>query len=454
MAAAIPVAAAVVGTAATVKSVADQNAAAKRQQEALDAQAQASQQNTALRLLELEKQKIYAQSQMQIDNMARLNAREVQRAEMSLNEQQLRLQEQQLIAEAQAQVEMSKQGLSNQIQGLDVQDFATQQSADLQRGQAQNQSAIQEARNVYNTRSQLQSSVLSQNQSLIDVERNRSNSIIGANAEMIAKQEQAAQILNSLAADYRQANRQQDRQLDQQASIAVQLAAQTGSANSLSDRALLASNLNEIDQDTIDRTVTANRTVDSVNNSVEMQQALQDYLIGRANNDAVVQRSVSNASGVLQREGLFNNFRIDQFANQSQLQNALSGINLNEQTALSQSGIQREAAQQGAFQQQMLALRDRDIGIRDVHTGLNGLEIARKAQENKFRLENEMSNLNDRFANIALNSQRLSTQVAGEAELNSLNAQRNSITSPGFLGTAGALAQGASSIYNGFLSGR
>lgn len=454
MGAAVPVAAAVIGTAATVKSVADQNSAAKRQQEALDAQANASQQNTALRLLELEKQKLYAQSQIQIDNMARLNAREVQRAEMSLNEQQLALQEQQAQAEAQAQILMSNQGLSNNLQGLDIQDFATQESANLQRTQAQNQAAIQERISVDTTRSQLQSSLLSQNQGLIDIQRNRGNTIIGANAEMLAKQEQAAQLMDNLAADFKQADRQRKQQLDQQASLAVQLAAQTGSSNSLSDKALLASNLGEIEQDTIDRQVSGSRTIDNINSSVELQEALQQYLIGRANRDAVTQTAVNTAGGVLQREGLFNNFATDQFATQSQLQNALAGINLNEQTQLGMSGIQREQLHQGAFQEQMLSERDRAMTLGQLGVARNSMELARQAQENKFKLENEMANLNERFANIALNSQRMSAEVAGQAELASLTAQRNSVTSPGFLGTAGALAQGASTIYNGFLSGR
>ena len=454
MGAVVPIVGAVVGTASAVSSISSQNKQAKAQREAIDAQAANSEANTALRLIEIEKQKLYAQSQTQIDNMARLNAREVQRAQNQLTQAQLDLQIQQAQLQQQTQSQIIGQNRDTQLQQLDVGDFTNQAQGQLTREAARNQFAVGEAKDVISTREGLQSSILSQNQALLDIEKQRSNSIVSANAQQIAAQEQATQILEGLATDFRQLERQQDRALDQQAAVAVQLAAQTGSPNSLSDQALLSANTNELSQDLVEATRQAGRTIGSVNNSLDMQSALREYLIKRANVTSGTQTAVANAQSVLQRESLFNNFSVNQTQRKQQLQQQLAGSNI-QQTAQGQvNQIQRTGIQNQASQQQKLLDIQADAIVQTSQVDKNALEILKSAQANKFQLENEMSNLNNRFSDIALNSQKISAQVAGQSELNSLQAQRASITSPGALGTIGAITQGASAIYNGFLSGR
>lgn len=454
MGAVVPVVGAVVGTVSAVSSISSQNRQAQAQRDAIDAQAANSETSTALRLIEIEKQKLYAQSQTQIDNMARLNAREVQRAQNQLTEQQLNLQIQQAQLEQQAQTEIIGQQRDTQLEQLNVSDFSNEAQAGLSRDAARNQAVIGEARDIIGTRQGLQSSVLAQNQALFDIEQQRANSIVSANAQQIAAQEQATQILNGLATDFRNLERQQDRALDQQAAVAVQLAAQTGSPNSLSDRALLDANTNELSQDLVDATVDAGRTIGSVNRSLDMQSALREYLIKRANVTSGVNTAVTNAQSVLQRESLFDNFRVNQTQREQQLQQSLAGIDI-QSTAQGQSNqIARTNVQNQAAQQQGLVDIQANTLANAANVDKNALEILKSAQQNKFRLENEMSSLNNRFSDIALNSQKVSAQVSGQAELNALQAQRASVTSPGALGTIGALAQGASSIYNGFLSNR
>lgn len=454
MGAVIPIVGAVVGTASAVSSISKQNKQAKEQKRAIQAQEEASAANTAMRLEEIERQKLYSKSQIQIDNLARLNAREVERAETRLQQQELALQEQYLNAERQAVEQMTGQDLQNQLGSLDVQGFANQQQGMLASESAQNQFAANQARDSSNTRLSLQGSILNQNQGMLDIERARGNSIIGANQQQIAAQEQATQLLQGVAQQTRQFDRQTDQRLRQQASMAIQLAAQTGSANSLSDQALLMANVNDISQDTQDIRMDSNQQIGNVEQSLAMQGAMRDFQINRANQDAATQGSVNIAQGTLQREGLFDGFSINQFANNAQLQNTLANINLGQQTSSQMQGIQRQDLHNKTYQERLLAELNRTMGQGQIAQERAGMETLQQAQENKYQLENEMANVNERFSELALNSSKVSAEVAGKSELASLQAQRRGVQSPGFLGTAGALASGAAGIYNGFLSGR
>jgi len=454
MGAIVPVVGAVVGLASTAKSISNQNKQAQSQRAAIDAQQQASAQNTALRLNEIERQKLFARSQTQIDNLARLNAREVERAETALSRQELALQEQTANAELAIQQQMSQQRLGSQNAQLDLQQFGANQQAQLNRNSAQNAFATTQARQTDNTRLQLQSSVLNQNQSLLDIERQRGNSVIGANQQQIAAQEQATQVLQGVASQARQFDRGVDDALRQQASMAIQLAAATGSANSLSDKALLANNLNDLSQDAQDFRVDANQQIGNVESSLNMQTSMRDYLLRQANQDAATRGAVTLGQGALQREGLFNSFSINQFANQAQLESTLAGINLSSQ--LGNQGNQLQRSQLSNQEQQTMALAqlDNTTTAGNIQQGRQGLDVLQSAQENKFKLGNEMATVNDRFADMDLNSQRVSAEVAGSSEINSLKAQRNSVQSPGFLGTVGQVASAGAGIYNGFLSNR
>lgn len=468
MAAAVPVVSAVVGTASAVSGIAAQNKQARQQQEALEAQIANSETNTALRLIEIERQKIFAQAQNQINEMSRQNASAVRQAQDAIQEANMNLQAQQNLQNADAATFLNNQQSNTQQAQLNQQGFANQAQNQLAGMQAdvglrmqQNQAnaqfglAQQAAGNDFtNQMSQIQQQ---QAQGLLNVQQGQNQAILGANQQQLQADQQAAQVLDQLATEFENASRQQTNQLRQQAITQAQLRSQTGSLNSLSDQAFMGNAEGELQLDAMARAAQGSSTIANLNNNLELQDALRRYSINQANRQANTARQNIPLQSQLQRLSLLQqlddrstqaNIQRDLSLQSASVQNALAkrGIDVNRLSQQQAQQLQQQLLTNQQLQQQMLIDMDRLENSYEDNITANTFGMVQQAGKASEALQKEMESLNSQFSEIALNSSAGAAQLAGNAELAALRAQQANVNKPGFLNTLGTLTQGASAI--------
>lgn len=121
MAVAVGIVGAVVGAASAASSISQQNSAAASQKEALSNQAKLNQQSIALQLYDLERQRLYADQQSQLDQVSRGLSRQVEMQQNQLQRNELVQQGRQSGAEYDVQRQLNRSQLQQQTAQNQVQ---------------------------------------------------------------------------------------------------------------------------------------------------------------------------------------------------------------------------------------------------------------------------------------------------------------------------------------------
>lgn len=447
MGAVVPIVGAVAGVAGTVSTINSQNRAASAQADALSAQSQSSKVNLQARLLEIERQRMFAETQSKLDEIGRNQARAFEVNENAIARGQLSLAQQQALLNEQAQEVFRDRKTDTALAGVDQ----SQTSRQVQTGIAGRQIEGQNASQFLGSQGQFQQDILGNTlgygQQLYNIEGQREGQILSANQQNISAQQQAAQAFEALSADFETAGRQQDQALRQQAAQQAQLAYQGGNLSS-SDQALLGRNVQDLATDLVSRTKRAGRSVDSISQNAEMQSALRDYLVGTAERNAGLSRDVAGSERTLARTSLFNRRGLEEFSRKEQLQLARLGLRAQNLTASQQEALQRFGIKAGAQNEESLARLAAIEELGGLEMDEAALDLLAAAQENRFDVQKQQQRLNEEFADTALSSQRLTTQAAGAAEQQMIAAQRGAIQRPGFLSSAARLAQAGIGAYD------
>lgn len=443
----VPIVGAVAGVAGTVSQISAQNKAANAQEASLTAQAKSSSMNTKARLLEIERQRMFAESQSKLDEIGRNQARAFEVNESAIARGQLSLARQQALLNEEAQNLFTQREEDINLGKVDQAETARKVQTGIAGRQIADQNTLQRLGNKMQFQQGMLGTELGYGQQLFNIEGQREGDIRQANQQNIAAQQQAAQAFESLASDFETAGRQQDMALRQQAAQRAQLAFQGGNL-SASDQALMGRNIEDLATDLVSRTKRVGRSADSISQNVELQDALRDYLVGTAERSADMSERGAGGERLLARTSLMNQRGLNEFSRKEQAALARLGLRSQNLTARQQEALQRFGITAGADNQEALARLAAIEELGQLDMDESALDLLDAAQENRFAIAKQQQMLNEEFADTALSSQRLTTQQAGAAQQAMIAAQKSAIQRPGFLSIAGRLGQAGIGAYN------
>lgn len=432
MAAAVPVVGAVVGTAATVSSVAQQNKQAAQQRDAIAQQQSQAALDTQMRLIEIERQKAYINQQLELNKLSASQDRYVQQAQVSLEEQAIEQSKKEALLNQQLQATLLNQGadadtmrllqqFESEKMGRQLDVAATRMGSDLQY-------LSESAMNELNTNNALYGSTAQLRGQMANLSNQDIAQLSSTNAE-----------LQKIADEYKQASTETKAFMRQRAMNIVSLA--QGGYLSDSDRALLGS----MDKEQLDKA--ADRILRG-NQAQGVLKATEDYVLKMneiAKQSALTQHGAAQAGAI--GEGTIRQTSMDvgkQLSDtQLKLRDALAGMTAEQSYALEKLGIDNN---------KLLALDLQNVEtvqqLSQAGLDQGALEVLKLTQKNSFELQNQQDELNKQFSTLALQGQGLSIQQQGLAQQQALKAQKESIRSPGTLGLLTTAGMGAYNIYN------
>ena len=413
--AAVPIIAAVVGTAATVNSTVRANQQAARQRESLRTSQSANALSTEMVLLEIEQQKLFNQQQRQLNDQARLQ-------EYMVNQQQQTIQKQQL--EQQAGIQSSNAQIQDQLtnrQALVTQGQTTQQQNN-QNLQLQVQKQLQDINN-------LTSSFYSN--AGLDINRagdafNRANVLrsqnISAEDQKLATSNELSSQMQDLYTQYQSASEQGRTALRNKAAALVALS-QGGQVNE-SVRAALDEQSSELDQATMNQILNSRQQEFRLGQDAGLSNQRINEEIERIRKNFLIQDTLTNLSGDTQKDQINKNSTIASVSNDAGFLSNM--LNVQQQAALRNYGTNLDLSTGiGTNYLNNQATLD-TLGLDRA-----ALDILSLTQGNTFSLGNAQSELDQQFGEIALNSRAAGVQSAANSERAAINSQINGIRSPG-----------------------
>jgi hypothetical protein len=459
----------------TLSGLSAQQKQAKAQRDALDQQKSSSEANTQLRLIELQRQKMYSEYNYMIDEARRRQVMMQDDAELQLARQQdiaaanlgnlqnqssfalgqQRNQMQQNLANLQNrnQFQIGQQQLGNQRTiGQGLQNVGYEQ----QRGQLD----LGLQQNLFGLDAQRQQQYIES----LNLDRQAADTEFqsGQQARNIEGQQnqQAASVLNTLAGRFLEQRRGGEQRGRARAQLQAQLGMSGGGLSS-SDNSLMDADINQMLDEFSGLIAAGNFNADLVAKRLGLseQEAQQVRQLGEVmatsqRQQAGGQRGLADAYsqlgktttrgqydtalGGLNFERTLNNQAInDQYRLgmlEMQDQNALTGIENAEQYLLNNIGLT------SAYQNNRL-----DINSARALNEI-GMGTYKSARDIQYGIERASAELNKQFYDTALSSAGASVRTQAAAELANLRAARNSIQSPGLLSYLGAGLQGYQAI--------
>lgn len=527
MGAAVPIIGGVVGVAGTISGISQQERQARQQQEALLAQEQAASRNMDLRLQEIEQQRLYAQYQQQIEAVARANTAAYQQQEDQITRQQINFANQQQQFMSQMQL-MQQQGQIDDQQAMGRLNFDTQRrtssfneqtqraanninrdigegrlsfnqagrnlqqtgqdmQTDLGRRQLMGQQGLQRAGEGMQFETALQREQLAFQQNLRGLVDQYDNARIGANAADIQAENQALQgsrELNRMA----QEGTRELRGAEQATANNLQALSQRGDTAGISDSARLLADteMNEAQQNAIERRMLLNEGQSELNANLELSRGLSNFSRIDASRQLIEGARGLASTREINRNALDNQRLLSEFGRTEQTQNFENTADVNRYLSSMGNNLASRQERFSLDQQSRLAdfqlrrgsqLNDINLGQQRQAMGIQNaaldrsrsmsqqeyeyavlqaaldagmenqaLDILQQARANTNALENQAAQLNNTMSDIAFSQNAFSTINTGRSEINALAAQRNNVQSPGFLSYASAGIQAASSL--------
>lgn len=468
MGAAVPIVGAVVGTASAVSQISASNKAAKQQSQALLAQEKSAQSNLALRLQEIERQRLYAQYASQLNELSRLSNLSYQQNEDAMTRQEINMntgmQVQQALMNENLQYMQGNTQLAslNQQRGQadmnrNMQLTADQQQQRLARGQFGAQELGQQMADAgqlsqFNAQERLQ-----MDSAMNQLIGNFTNQQVAAGNQAV--QNAAAQAEGM--AQFRelgQAAEVEGRQLRTQEAQARQgLSARGFAGQSMSDRRVADQLQNEGIRNALQR----QQILNEGRSTLQANRELGDALVGFSRNEsqrALVQGTRQTLTGqAINRAGLNQQLALNAYGRdvgrtgfeaEQELGSFLSnygyqaGVLADAQNAAIQQNQVWQANELAKGQSEYAILQ----AVLDAGLEHQAMDILQQARVQNHQLQNAAAALNQTFTDEAFSQQAFSTVNSGNAQIAALQAQRGSISSPGLLGYAGALAQGGMGI--------
>lgn len=475
MGAALPVVGAATGVVSTLSGLSAQQKQAQAQRDAIDQQKSTVEANTQLRLLELQRQKLYSEYNHQIDEARRMQVMMQDDAELQLARQQdqaaanigllqnqssfnlgmLQNQQMQQLAEMQRrnQLQIGQQQLGNQLTI-----GSSQVDLEHQFGKVQLDQALQQGLFQAGVREQ---------QGLLDtlgLDRQAADTLYqsGQQARNLESQasRQATQVLEAIVQrllGQRQQGEQRDRARQQ---VLAQLGV-SGGGYSASDLALASGDLEQQISEFANLIASGNFNADLLSQQLgltkEEADALREFGTSMSAN---LSQQAQSARGLVGAEADYNRLLTsNQYAQQ------MGGLDFNRQMG--------NIALTDAYRLQMLNLQDENalaqiqdnqqyllnqIGLLsgyqnnalDIQStrALNeiGMGTYKSARDIQYGIERASAELNKQFYDTALSSAGAAVRTQAASELASLRAARNSIQSPGLLSYLGAGLQGYEAI--------
>ena len=506
MGAAVGIASAAVGAVGTISGISAQAQQQRAQDDALAAQQEASSMNIALRTQEIERQKLFAQFQVQLDQLNRQSERmfndlenfavnqQFQQQEAQVQQQQ---QEQSLLSQRGAQLQQfqagqqlsqqqqqlaSRQTLEN-IQGgvqgaqLDIQ----AQNALFQRQLASGalgRQALGEEQRFRTTQFQTQQGLIQQ---LASAGRSTQQELLGIGQSQIGQQGQIAGALDQIQQEILASVSSQRDQAKARALARVQLTGGATAGMSASDLALLGESLSQEETNFATTSSRSQRLIDQLAQDADFANNLSAQL-----SQATRLRGVASALGIQSQASLANQQNIVQnLLTSNQIAESQGQQNVELASRLAQLGVSRSQLQatqglsamdiiaQGNAASQQAQLTSglanieniqRQLGISqqaalqlaEINLSRGAQGLLQTEQANRQDIQDAAARINAAFGEQALQSQLLGTQAAGASEQAALAAARRT-TGGGGLGTflgAGASLLSAGSQIAGILGQR
>lgn len=437
MAVAVGIVGAVVGAASAASSISQQNSAAASQKEALSNQAKLNQQSIALQLYDLERQRLYADQQSQLDQVSRGLSRQVEMQQNQLQRNELVQQGRQSGAEYDVQRQLNRSQLQQQTAQNQVQYDQQGRVIQGQLGQVGAQANAQQL----NFGGQMAGIDANQMTESANLQAQRQQADSTTRAAGIQSNYALGQQQGEIAGQAEQAGKQLSQNMGQLEGARAAAYGQGGL--STASQALLNRNMAEavVGQQTFNQE--ANRQTQLLDQQQRLEETVRNNTLERNQAQEDFGQAVLDEQSGRQRNVLSGNYAIDRMLNQ----NARQGLNIQNQ----ERGYGRDLANavaRGEFNNSNASAElARNVGQRDRNEARQSLNIDRQVTRNQFNLGEAQSRLQQQFFDTALTTQRLSTSLAGQEQLNALRAQRGAIQSPGALGMLGALAQGGANIY-------
>lgn len=475
MGAALPIVGAATGVVSTISGLSAQQKQAQAQRDALDQQKSSVEANTQLRLIELQRQKLYSEYNYQIDQARRMQVMMQDDAELQLARQQdkaaanlgllqnqagyqlgmLQNQQQQQLAQMQQQNQMqiAQQQLGNQLA------IGTGQlDLEHQFGKVQLDQALQQG---------LFQADASKQQALLDtlnLDRQSADTLYQAQQQATNLESQAAQRASQVFDTIAQKILGQRQQGEQRGRARQQVLAQlgvSGSGYSSSDAALASGDLEQQITEFTNLIAEGNFDADLIAKQYGLSQEEANVLreFGQSMSGNLSQQAQS-ARGLVGAEADYKRLLI-----QNQYAQQMGGLDFNRQMG--------NLAMTDAYRLQMLELQDQNaltkiqdneqylLNLIGLQSGYNntaldinstralneiGMGTYKSARDIQYGIEQASAELNKQFYDTALSSAGASVRTQAAAELSQLRAARSSIQSPGLLSYLGAGLQGYQAI--------
>lgn len=468
MGAAIPIIGAVAGAAGTVANISAQQKQAQAQRDAIDSQQKAIESNTNLRLLDLERQKLYSQYLAQIDEARRAQLKQQDDAELQVarmkDEMQLGMAAKQN-EEAYTLGNQRNEGM-NRLAGLQNQTSEAVGNAQLnnqyQIGSLMGAADAQALQNQMNMEYQGQTGNINigrENAFLqsLGIDSQAAQARFGKQTEAFGVESQATsqgtQALMQVAQAFMNQKAQGKQNAKGRATAQAMLAGLGGGNDSRSMQALMEENLGQ-DLDSFIQTVmqggraaeSAMAQVGLAGNQADLLRQLGSIMGDSLTSQAEGTRGIADATAGLQRTE--NDARYQTATGDLAYKQKLNNLNLRDQYVLNQLALKDQVAlsNMGNEEQYTLnklalqsAMADNRLNINDSRQ-LNkiGYDAYTSARDMQFGIEQAQSELNRQFYDTNLSSAATTIKSSASSELQNLRAARSSISSPGILSYASA----------------
>lgn len=468
MGAAIPIIGAVAGAAGTVANISAQQKQAQAQREAIDSQQKAIESNTNLRLIDLERQKLYAQYLAQIDEARRAQLKQQDDAELQVARMKDEMQLNQVGKQNEESYALGMQrneGMSR-LAGMQNESNLAIGNAQLgnqyEIGSLMGEADAQSMQNQLNLDYQGQvgnSEIGKQNAFLqsLGIDAQAAQARFGKQQEAFNVESQATQqgtqALMQVANAFINQRNQGKQNAKGRAAAQAMMAGLGGGNDSRSMGALMEESLGQ-DLDTFIQTVmqggraaeSAIAQVGLAGNQADILRQLGGILGDSLSSQAEGTRGIAGATAGLQQTELSNKMQTatGDLAYKKQLNN----LNLRDQYVLNQLALKDQATLTGMGNDEQYtlnklalqsAMADNRLNVNDARQ-LNkiGYDAYTSARDMQFGIEQAQTELNKQFYDANLSSAATTIKSSASSELQNLRAARSSISSPGLLSYASA----------------